>query len=79
MENYSNRNHCTDLGIYNQTVDEQFSPYIRPQENGTKGSALQLSMQASPIWALSINTFVRSAFSTSSECPCCYILSNILP
>ena len=36
MENYSNRNHCTDLGIYNQTVDEQFSPYIRPQENGTK-------------------------------------------
>ena len=36
MENYSNRNHCTDLGIYNQTVDEQFYPYIRPQENGTK-------------------------------------------
>ena len=36
IENYSNRNHCTDLGIYNQTVDEQFYPYIRPQENGTK-------------------------------------------
>ena len=36
IENYSNRNHCTDLGIYNQTVNEQFYPYIRPQENGTK-------------------------------------------
>lgn len=36
VENYSNRNHCTDLGIYNQTVSEQFYPYIRPQENGTK-------------------------------------------
>ena len=36
VENYSNRNHCTDLGIYHQTVDEQFYPYIRPQENGTK-------------------------------------------
>ena len=22
IENYSNRNHCTDLGIYNQTVDD---------------------------------------------------------
>ena len=36
IENYSDRNHSTDLGIYNQTVDEQFYPYIRPQENGTK-------------------------------------------
>jgi beta-galactosidase len=24
------------LGIYHQTVDEQFYPYIRPQETGTK-------------------------------------------
>ena len=36
VENYSDRNQCTDLGIYNQTVDEQFYPYIRPQENGNK-------------------------------------------
>ena len=36
VENYSNRNHSTDLGIYHQTVDEQFYPYIRPQETGTK-------------------------------------------
>ena len=36
LENYSDRNHCTDLGIYRQSVDEQFYSYIRPQETGTK-------------------------------------------
>ncbi|MDD3321561.1 MAG: glycoside hydrolase family 2 TIM barrel-domain containing protein [Paludibacter sp.] len=35
-ENYSDRNNSSELGIYNQSVDEQFYPYIRPQENGTK-------------------------------------------
>lgn len=32
VENYIDRNHCTDLGIYRQSVTEQFYPYIRPQE-----------------------------------------------
>lgn len=36
IENYIDRKHSTDLGIYNQTVTEQFYAYIRPQENGTK-------------------------------------------
>ena len=36
VENYADRKSCTDLGIYNQTVSEQFYAYIRPQENGTK-------------------------------------------
>ena len=36
VENYIDRNHCADLGIYRQSVAEQFYPYIRPQENGTK-------------------------------------------
>lgn len=36
IENYIDRNYCTDLGIYRQSVTEQFYPYIRPQENGTK-------------------------------------------
>ena len=35
-ENYIDRNNCTDLGVYRQSVDEQFYPYIRPQENGTR-------------------------------------------
>ncbi|NDV80970.1 glycoside hydrolase family 2 TIM barrel-domain containing protein [Bacteroides sp. 51] len=36
IENYSDRNHVTDLGRYRQTVAEQFYSYIRPQETGTK-------------------------------------------
>lgn len=36
IENYIDRNHCTNLGIYRQSVTEQFYSYIRPQENGTR-------------------------------------------
>ncbi len=36
IENYIDRNHSTRIGLYDQTVSEQFYPYIRPQENGTK-------------------------------------------
>jgi len=35
-ENYTDRNNASELGIYRQTVAEQFYPYIRPQETGTK-------------------------------------------
>ena len=35
-ENYSDRNHAARIGKYRQTVEEQFYPYIRPQETGTK-------------------------------------------
>lgn len=36
FENYSDRNNASKLGIYKQTVNEQFYPYTRPQETGTK-------------------------------------------
>lgn len=36
IENYSDRKTSTFIGKYNQTVKEQFFPYIRPQETGTK-------------------------------------------
>ena len=36
IENYIDRNNSTFIGKYRQTVDEQFYPYIRPQETGTK-------------------------------------------
>ena len=36
VENYSDRNHNTFLGRYRQSVDSQFYPYVRPQENGNK-------------------------------------------
>ena len=35
-ENYSNRNHASRLGLYRQTVNEQFHPYVRVQETGTR-------------------------------------------
>lgn len=36
IENYIDRNNCTFIGKYTQSVDEQFYSYIRPQETGTK-------------------------------------------
>lgn len=36
VENYADHNHSTLIGKYRQTVAEQFYPYIRPQETGTK-------------------------------------------
>jgi beta-galactosidase len=36
VENYIDRNNSQFLGVYNQTVKEQFYPYVRPQETGTK-------------------------------------------
>ncbi|OIR03438.1 beta-galactosidase [mine drainage metagenome] len=35
-ENYIDRNNSSFIGLYQQTVDEQFYPYIRPQETGNK-------------------------------------------
>lgn len=36
VENYSDREGGQWIGIYSQTADQQFFPYIRPQETGTK-------------------------------------------
>ncbi len=36
IENYVDRCSSQTLGIYEQTADEQFWPYVRPQETGTK-------------------------------------------
>ena len=36
IENYADRKLSQNVGIYKQTADEQFYPYIRPQETGTK-------------------------------------------
>ena len=35
-ENYADRNHASQLGIYNSKVSDQYVPYTRPQENGYK-------------------------------------------
>lgn len=36
IENYADRKESQLVGWYTQTADEQFYPYIRPQETGTK-------------------------------------------
>ena len=36
IENYADRKSSQTMGIYRLTADEQFFPYIRPQETGTK-------------------------------------------
>jgi beta-galactosidase len=36
IENYIDRCSSQNIGIYKQSADEQFYPYIRPQESGTK-------------------------------------------
>ena len=71
IENYSDRNHATRLGIYRQTVEEQFYPYIRPQETGTKtdirwwnllnigGNGLQFVAEA-PFSASALNYTIES-------------------
>lgn len=39
-ENYPDRCHSQRIGVYKQTADEQFHPYVRPQETGTKSDIL---------------------------------------
>jgi beta-galactosidase len=36
IENYSDRNSSQWIGLFRQTVAEQYYPYIRPQETGNK-------------------------------------------
>lgn len=36
IENYTDRRDCMRIGIYSLSADDQYFPYIRPQESGTK-------------------------------------------
>ena len=36
IENYSDRKDCMRIGVYTDDADNQYVPYIRPQESGTK-------------------------------------------
>lgn len=36
IENYSDRKDCMRIGVYTDEADNQYFPYIRPQESGTK-------------------------------------------
>jgi beta-galactosidase len=43
-ENYSDRKESADVDIWPDTVDEQYIPYVRPQENGNKEDVRWLTL-----------------------------------
>lgn len=71
IENYSDRNHVTDLGKYRQKVSQQHYEYIRPQETGTRtdirhwsvinrlGNGLRFTAEA-PFSASALNYSIES-------------------
>lgn len=70
IENYSDRNHSTFIGKYNQTVEEQFYPYIRPQETGTKTDVRwwrQLALNGDGLEFISEAPFSASALNYTIE------------
>ena len=70
IENYSDRNHSTLLGIYTQKVADQFYPYIRPQETGTKTDIRywkQLNNAGNGLEFMAENPFSASALNYSIE------------
>ena len=67
IENYVDRKYSQLVGVYNQTADEQFFPYIRPQETGTKsdimwwrqtdasGKGLRIDFSQQPFYASALH------------------------
>ena len=45
-ENYSDRKESELIKVYDQSVDEQFFPYIRPQETGNKSDVRWLKLKS---------------------------------
>lgn len=43
-ENYSDRKASAFIGVFNNTITEQYHPYIRPQENGNKTESRWLTL-----------------------------------
>lgn len=70
VENYADRQQAADLGLYHQTVAEQFYPYIRPQETGTKTDIRrwhQLDRHGRGLEIVASEPFSASALSYSIE------------
>jgi beta-galactosidase len=64
VENYLDRKDSQHVGIYGQTADEQFYPYIRPQETGNKSDVrwwMQTSSDNKGIYISSDSLFYASA------------------
>jgi beta-galactosidase len=70
IENYCDRNNSTFIGKYCQTVAEQFYPYIRPQETGTKTDVRRWQLTANGAKSLEFTSdepFSASALNYSIE------------
>ncbi len=64
VENYVDRKMSQNIGIYTQTADEQFYPYIRPQETGTKSDIRwwkQTDNSDNGFWIVSDSAFSAGA------------------
>ena len=66
-ENYMDRKSSASLGIYRQGVREQFFPYVRPQETGTKSDVRWWKL--TDMDGVGVRVTAPSAFSASSL-PC---------
>lgn len=67
-ENYIDRNYSSKVGLYTQTVSEQYYPYIRPQETGNKtdirflelsGDKLKLTVTSDELLAVTALHFLN--------------------
>lgn len=70
IENYWDRNHSTFVGLYNQKVEDQFYPYVRPQETGLKSDVRywkQLDKSGTGLEFISDNPFYVSALNYTIE------------
>ncbi len=71
VENYADRLHSQPIGIYTQSVSDQFYPYIRPQETGLKSDLRWWEIYASEkdygLRVTSTQPFAASALPYSLE------------
>lgn len=72
-ENYIDRKYSAHVGLYESTIEQQYVPYIAPQENGNKEdvrwlklqstSGLELEIQSDSVFAFSALPFSPQALS----------------
>ena len=63
FENYPDRNTAAFIGHYTSTVDEQFVPYVRPQENGYKTDVTFLEIKDNDGYGLDFFGDLKFCFS----------------
>ena len=70
VENYSDRKLSEDIGLYRQSVCEQFYSYVRPQETGTKSDVrwwAQTNLSGNGLLFIAESPFSASALNYSIE------------